>query len=84
LKSERAQIQYLNYHITKLPNYPIRYTENVPRKKKRKTFSATAAVKAASRAVLGTPPPVQRQTNKKRTKREKHKPTLGRLLSSPD
>jgi len=56
----------------------------VPKKKKRKTFSATAAVKAASRAVLGTPPPVQRQANKKRSKRDKHKPTLGKLLAGPD
>jgi len=56
----------------------------VPKKKKRKTFSATAAVKAAARAVLGTRPPVQRQTNKRRSKRDKHKPTLGKLLASPD
>jgi hypothetical protein len=56
----------------------------VPKKKKLKSFSATSAVKAVSRAVLGTPPPVKRAENKKRAKQEKHKPSLGKLLADPD
>jgi hypothetical protein len=56
----------------------------VPKKKKLKRFSATSAVKAVSRAVLGTPPPVKRAENKKRAKQEKHKPSLGKLLADPD
>jgi hypothetical protein len=56
----------------------------VPRKKKLKKFSATSAVKAASRAVLGTPPPVKRVENKKHAKKEKYKPNLGKLLADAD
>jgi hypothetical protein len=56
----------------------------VPKKKKLRKFSATSAVKAASRAVLGTPPPVKRAENKKRAKQEKHKPSLGKFLTDPD
>jgi len=54
----------------------------VPKKKKLKKFRATSAVKAASRAVLGTPPPVKRAENKKHRKKEKHKASLERLLDS--
>jgi hypothetical protein len=54
------------------------------RKKKRKTFSATSVVKAASRAVLGTPPPVKRAENKKHARKDKHKPSLGKLLADAD
>jgi hypothetical protein len=54
----------------------------VPKKKKLKKFRATAAVKSIARAVLGTPPPVKRRENKKLTKKEKHKATLGKLLDS--
>jgi hypothetical protein len=53
-------------------------------KKKPKAFRATSAVKAASRAVLGTPPPVKRAENKKHQRKEKHKPSLGKLLSDAD
>ena len=52
----------------------------MPRKKPRK-FRATTAVKSVARAVLGTPPPVRRQENKKKAQKPKHKPTLGKLLS---
>ena len=55
----------------------------VPKKKARK-FRATTAVKAASRAVLGTPPPVKRAENKKRDGKEKHKSNLGKLLADAD
>jgi hypothetical protein len=54
------------------------------KKKKPKKFRATSVVKAASRAVLGTPPPVKRAENKKRLKKEKHKPSLGKLLADAD
>ena len=56
----------------------------MPKKKKLKRFSATNAVKAASRAVLGAPPPVKRAENKKHAKKDKHKPSLSKLLSDPD
>jgi hypothetical protein len=56
----------------------------VPKKKKLKKFSATSVVKAASRAVLGTPPPVKRVENKKHSKNDKHKPSLGKLLADAD
>lgn len=56
----------------------------VSKKKKLKKFSSTSAVKAASRAVLGTPPPVKRAENKKHAKKDKHKPSLGKLLADAD
>jgi hypothetical protein len=56
----------------------------VPKKKKPKPFRATTAVKAMARAAIGPPPPVKRKESKKRIKTEKHKPTIGRLLSDSD
>lgn len=57
----------------------------MPRKKKKlKKFTATKAVKAMARTALGSPPPVQREESKKRPGREKHRTTLGRLLSESD
>jgi hypothetical protein len=53
-------------------------------RKKKQKFSATKAVKARAREVIGTPPPVHRiPTLKESRKQEKHKPTLGRLLDDP-
>jgi hypothetical protein len=49
-------------------------------RKKRKTFRAVKAVKAAARAQIGAPPPTRRQTTSRPPERPKHKPTLGRLL----
>ena len=56
----------------------------VAKKKKLKKFSATSAVKAASRAVLGTPRPVKLVENKKHAKKDKHKPSLGKLLADAE
>jgi len=56
----------------------------MPKKKKLKKFSATSAVKAASRAVLGTPPPVKRAENKKYARKDKHKRSLDKLLADAD
>ncbi|HYX52794.1 MAG TPA: hypothetical protein VE783_05040 [Candidatus Limnocylindrales bacterium] len=56
----------------------------MPRKKKKKTFTATKAVKAMSRNAIGTVPPVRREESTRRVKKEKHKPTIGRLLSESD
>jgi hypothetical protein len=53
-------------------------------KKKLKKFRATSAVKAASRAVLGTPPPVRRAENKKHTRKDKHKTSLGKMLADAE
>jgi hypothetical protein len=50
--------------------------------RKPKPFRAAAAVKAAARAVLGTPPPTRTAPGdkKRKGKAEKHKPTLSKLL----
>lgn len=48
-------------------------------KRKKKRFSATKAVKAAAREQVGTPPATRRKESGRR--REKHKPTLGKLLA---
>jgi hypothetical protein len=53
-------------------------------RKKKKTFTATKAVKAMARAAIGTPPPVRREESTRRVKKEKHKPTVGRLLSESE
>jgi len=52
----------------------------VARKKKRKAFRAVKAVKEAAREKIGAPPVTRRVPDKKKRAREKHKPTLGRLL----
>jgi hypothetical protein len=51
--------------------------------RKPKPFRAASAVKAASREALGTPPPTRAEPESKKRKKkgEKHKPTLGNLLS---
>ena len=37
-----------------------------------------------ARTAIGTPPPVQREESRKRVKKQKHKPTLGKLLAESD
>lgn len=55
------------------------------KKKKKKAFRAVEAVKALARERIGTPPPTQIALGKKkRGEKEKHKPTLGRLLEESD
>ncbi len=51
--------------------------------RKPKPFRATSAVKAAARAVIGTPPSTRTEPadKKRKTRSPKHKPTLGKLLS---
>jgi len=56
----------------------------VPKKKKPKPFRATTAVKAMARTAIGTVPAVKRKESKKRAKPEKHRPTMGRLLSDSE
>jgi hypothetical protein len=51
------------------------------KKRKPKPFRATSAVKAAARAAIGTPPPTRTEPGAKRkSKPEKHKRTLRKLL----
>ena len=52
------------------------------KRRKPKPFKAAAAVKAAARAKIGTPPPTRAElsTKKREAKSPKHKPTLGKLL----
>jgi hypothetical protein len=54
------------------------------KKSKKKIFSASKAVKANARTLIGTPQPTRLESDKlKRIKRErKHKPTLGDLLET--
>ena len=52
----------------------------VARKKKPKPFRAVKAVKEAAREKIGALPVTRRVPDKKKRAREKHKPTLGRLL----
>lgn len=51
------------------------------RKRKPKPFKASTAVRSLARERIGTPPPTVRDQNRKKQDRQKHKPTLGKLLS---
>ena len=66
------------------PSCPLWLTVAVPRKKKPKPFRATTAVKAMARTAIGAPPPVKRKESKKRGKAEKHRPSMGKLLSESE
>ena len=55
----------------------------VGRKKKPKRFQAVTAVKELARERVGAPPPAKVVLEKKK-KPEKHKPTLGKLLSESE
>lgn len=58
-----------------------RAKSSVPKKKKPKPFRATTAVKSQARKAIGMPAPVRREESTKRRKKEKHPPTLGKLLT---
>lgn len=49
-------------------------------RKKRKSFRAVKAVKEIAREKMGMPPATRRDPNLKKESKEKHKPTLGKLL----
>jgi hypothetical protein len=52
----------------------------MPRKRKKKIFSAAKVVREMARERVGSPKPSQLVVAKK-AKAEKHKPTLGKLLT---
>ena len=52
----------------------------MPKKRKKKTFSAVTTVREMARERVGSPKP-SRLVAAKKTKPEKHKTTLGKLLS---
>jgi len=56
----------------------------VPKKRKKSKFTASKAVKSMARTAIGAPPPVQRKESRRRVKKQKHKPTLGKLLAESD
>ena len=53
----------------------------MPKKRKKKTFSAATVVREMARERVGSPKPSRLVPNKKKTKAERHKPTLGKLLA---
>jgi hypothetical protein len=52
----------------------------MPRKRKKKVFSAAKVVREMARERVGSPKPSQ-LVRAKKTKPERHTPTLGKLLS---
>jgi hypothetical protein len=50
------------------------------KRRKPRPFRAVDAVKAAAREKIGSPPPTRRVPDAKKQRREKHKPTLNKLL----
>jgi hypothetical protein len=53
---------------------------DLAKRKKPKPFRAVDAVKAAAREKIGSLPPTRRVPGLKKEARQKHKPTLGKLL----
>ena len=60
-----------------IPEASIR---TMPRKRKKKIFSAAKVVREMARERVGSPKP-SRLVPAKKTKPERHKPTLGKLLT---
>jgi hypothetical protein len=58
----------------------MRPEAGLTKRKKRKAFRVVAAVKAAAREKIGAPPPTRSVPDVKKERREKHKPTLRKLL----
>lgn len=56
----------------------------MPAKRKPKKFSAVKAVKSLARDRVGTPPPVKREDAGRPRQKQKHKKTLGDLLSGEE
>lgn len=54
------------------------------RPNKKKKFSAAKAVRSAARNVIGSPKPTRQEALKPGKSQEKHKPTLGTLLSQDE
>jgi hypothetical protein len=52
--------------------------------RKNKRFSATKSVKSLARERVGTPKATRRDPDDKKKKTEKHKPTLAKLLATPE
>ena len=51
------------------------------KRRKKAKLSAAKLVKAAAREQIGMPPVTRRVPDAKKSGRQKHKPTLGRLLA---
>ncbi len=57
----------------------------MPRKKKRDIFRASKAVKAVAREQIGSPQPTRvAPGRRKKQAREKHKPTLSKVMEPQD
>jgi len=69
--------------ITVLPQIKLWQHDAMARKKKKKRFQAVKAVKELARERVGTPP-AEKVVQDKKKKLEKHKPTLGALLSESE
>jgi hypothetical protein len=54
------------------------------KRKKHKRFRAVEAVKAMARERIGEPRPSRVVPDKKKAKKEKHRPTLGEMLAESD
>jgi hypothetical protein len=63
-----------------LPNRSYGKISTMARKRKAKRFSAVDEVKAIARERIGAPPPEKIVPNRKKNKKEKHKPTLENFL----
>jgi len=72
--------QLLVLIIARQPHTSYGKIETMPKKKKPKRFRAVETVKAMARERIGTPPASRVVPDRKKTKREKHKPTLNKLL----
>jgi hypothetical protein len=76
----RARYLVLGIPARLLHNAPGK--RDVAKRRKPKPFRAVKAVKAAAREKIGTPPPTRRVPVVMKETRQKHKPTLGKLLEN--
>lgn len=60
------------------------WQHEVMAKKKHKVFRATKAVKEMARERIGSPPPEKIVPDRRQKLKEKHKSTLGKLLSESE
>jgi hypothetical protein len=67
--------------ITALENTSYGKMIEMPKKRKKKRFRAVEAVKAMARERIGTPQPSRVVPDGRKAKTEKHKPTMGEILS---
>jgi hypothetical protein len=75
-----ANLRLLHFCASNVQCAMMRRITTMPRKRKKKIFSAAKVVREMARERVGSPKPSQ-LVRAKKSKPERHKPTLGKLLA---